>query len=382
MGIISTMTPEVMRDSRTEAICASSRMDPPRTWNPKLSTNRTLHQPLTSLYVHLALFLNVRVRSFLTHMVVPTVWSWYLCPLLLETDQGGDPSHWVFSKSDWERFTELCRQDHWWYPPWSRPAHLIRRAHLRCCKRQYPRATTVTKCPTLGLTKNAWKCWYLCQIINLLWVLSDEGTCVCFCWVPSHCGIEGNEIVDHLAKETIDHDIDPLTTIHYADLKPLVNWYTQQKVKIKWAVSMHGRDLFIVKPTRGAPKKFRHLTRAEDVVITWLRIGYTKATKSHILSRGPAIAYKHCGQTIERMLLECTALQQSYYTGDSLGTLFKMIPEACIIEFLREAGLFYLVWMVTYTVQVYLNQSPPRKGWVPSILALAWLTARSLGLTA
>ena len=63
----------------------------------------------------------------------------------------------------------------------------------------------------------------ICQIMNLLWALSDKGTCVRFCWMPSHCGIEGNEIVDQLAKETLDHDIDPLTTVHFADLKPLVN---------------------------------------------------------------------------------------------------------------------------------------------------------------
>ena len=43
----------------------------------------------------------------------------------------------------------------------------------------------------------------ICQIMNLLWALSDKGTCVRFCWVPSHCGIEGNEIVDQLVKETL-----------------------------------------------------------------------------------------------------------------------------------------------------------------------------------
>ena len=74
----------------------------------------------------------------------------------------------------------------------------------------------------------------ICQILNLLWALSDKGTCVRFCWVPSHCGIEGNEIVDQLAKETLDHDIDQLTTVHFADLKPLVNSYIQQEVQIKW----------------------------------------------------------------------------------------------------------------------------------------------------
>ena len=175
--------------------------------------------------------------------------------------------------------------------------------------------------------------------MNLLWALSDKGTCVRFCWVPSHCDIEGNEIVDQLAKETIDQDKDSLTTVHFADLKPLVD--IQQEVQTKWDASIHGRDLYLLKPILGPPKIFRHLTRAEEVVITRLRIGHTKATKSHILSRGQPTVCQHCGQTltIQHILLEWTMLQQSrneYYTVDSLRTLFETIPEACIIKFLRS----------------------------------------------
>ena len=187
----------------------------------------------------------------------------------------------------------------------------------------------------------------ICHIMNLLWALRDKATCVRFCWVPSHCGIEGNEIVDQLAKETLDNDIDPTTTVHYADLKPLVNSYIKPEVQTKWDISIYGRDLYLVKPTLGPPKKFQHLTRAEEVVITRLRIGHTKATKSHIVSRGLPRTCQHCGQTltIEHLLLECTVLQQShdkYYNVDSLGTLFETVPEACIVEFLRKAGLF--IW--------------------------------------
>ena len=40
----------------------------------------------------------------------------------------------------------------------------------------------------------------ICHIMNLLWAQSDKGTCVRCCWVPSHCGIEGSEVVDQLAK--------------------------------------------------------------------------------------------------------------------------------------------------------------------------------------
>ena len=190
---------------------------------------------------------------------------------------------------------------------------------------------------------------FICHIMNLLWSLSDKGTRVRFCWVPSHCGIDGNERVDQLAKDALDQDIDPLASVHYTDMKSLVNSYIQKLVQTKWDVAVHGRDLYLVKPTLGPPKKFQHLTRAEEVVITRLRIGHTKATKSHILSRGLPTGCHHCGQTltIDHMLLECALLQEcrdEYYTVDSLNALFETIPETCIVEFLREAGFFYLIW--------------------------------------
>ena len=84
--------------------------------------------------------------------------------------------------------------------------------------------------------------------------------------------------------------IDPLASVHYADLKPLVNSYIQQLVQTKWDVAVHSRDLYLVKPRLGQPKKFQRLTRAGEVVITRLRIGHIKATKSHILSRSTT----HC----------------------------------------------------------------------------------------
>ena len=187
---------------------------------------------------------------------------------------------------------------------------------------------------------------FICNIINLLWSLSDKGTRVRFCWVPSHCGIDGNERVDQLAKEA--QDIDPLASVHYTNMKPLVNSYIQKLVQTNWDVAIHSRDLYLVKPTLGSRKKFQHLTRAEEVVITRLRSGHAKATKSHILSRGPPTACHHCGQTltIDHMLLECAVVQEccdEYYTVDSLNALFDTIPGTCIVEFLREAGFFNLI---------------------------------------
>ena len=189
-----------------------------------------------------------------------------------------------------------------------------------------------------------------CHIMNLLWTLSYDGTCVCFCWVPSHCGIGGNEIVDQLAKETLDHAIDLLTSVHYAYLKPLVNIYIQKEVQIKWDISVNGRDLYLLKLTLGPHQKFQQLTGAEEVVITWLLIGHTKAMKSHILSRWPMTTCQHCG--LSWLLKTCLSVQcYSKVVMNTTQLVFEMTPEACIVEFLREAGFFYLIWMTKYPVQ-------------------------------
>ena len=155
---------------------------------------------------------------------------------------------------------------------------------------------------------------FICHIMSRLWSLSDKGTHVHFCWIPSHCGIEGNERVGQVAKETIDQDIDPLAIVHCTDLKPLVNSYIQPLVQTNSDVAVHSRDLYLVKPTLGPLKKFQHLTRAEEVVITWLRVNHTKAIKLHILSRGPPNVCHHCGQTltIDHPLAICSWSVQCY----------------------------------------------------------------------
>ena len=42
-------------------------------------------------------------------------------------------------------------------------------------------------------------------------------------------------------------------------------------------------------------------------------------------------------------LQEC---REEYYTVDSLNILFDTIPETCIVEFLQEAGFFYVIWCI------------------------------------
>ena len=119
-------------------------------------------------------------------------------------------------------------------------------------------------------------------------------------------------------------------------------------IQSKCDVAVRGRELYLLKPALGPPKKFQHLTRAEEVVITRLRIGHTKATKAHILSRGPPMTCHQSGQTltIDYMLLRCAELQESreeYCRADSLNTLFERVPVTFIVEFLQETGFLCLI---------------------------------------
>ena len=145
---------------------------------------------------------------------------------------------------------------------------------------------------------------FICHIMNLRWLISDKGTHVRFCWTPSHCGIEGNES-GPTKKRDPDHDIDS-PSVHYADLKPLLNSYIQKLIQIKWDVHVNGRDLSLETNTRTS-KEIPALDQS-----WWGCNHLTKTTKAHILSRGPT-TYHHCGQmlTIDHVLLKCAVLQEN-----------------------------------------------------------------------
>ena len=149
--------------------------------------------------------------------------------------------------------------------------------------------------------------------------------------------------VDQLTKEILDHDIDPLASVHCADLKPLINSFIQQ-IQTKWHVVVQGRDLYLLKPTLGPPTKFQHLTRAEKVVITRLRIGHTKATKAHILSREPPTT---CHLVVRHWPLTICSWGVQYYRKVVTNTsrdLHNAIPARSVIWYEQSKLYSSLNW--------------------------------------
>ena len=73
-----------------------------------------------------------------------------------------------------------------------------------------------------------------------------------------------------------------------------------------------------------------------------------------ILSRGLSTTFHHYEQSlaIDQMLLECAILQESrdeYYTVDAMKTLFGAIPGPCILQFLSETLILYMI--VIWTIK-------------------------------
>ena len=139
--------------------------------------------------------------------------------------------------------------------------------------------------------------------------------------------------------------------------------YIQKLVQTKWDVAVHVRDLYLVKPTQGPPTKFEHLTRAEEVVITRLRIGHTKATNPIYLvprtadwlsplwsntehwpyAPGVCIVTGMSWWTLHSRLIECSLRDNSWDLHSGIGLNIFIFPQlgisfTTIIPLLCERG--------------------------------------------
>ena len=146
--------------------------------------------------------------------------------------------------------------------------------------------------------------------LKLLWLVIGKGICFCFCWIPSQCGIEGNERVDQLAKETTDYNIEPLAMCLLCKFEAtgqlLYTWVGSNQVGCgcTWQ-----RSISIETSPRAAKE-------------------ISAPTKSHTQSRGSPATCHYCGQTltIDHTFLGSAVWQESrneYYTAGTWNTLFE-----------------------------------------------------------
>ena len=130
---------------------------------------------------------------------------------------------------------------------------------------------------------------------------------ICFCRVPSHVGIRGNEAADKTANEAQNLPGLHTTRIPHNDYKHPIRKYIFQKWQDRWNQS--NEKLRVVKPHVKPWVNIPGGNRKNEVKLTRLRIGHSRLTHDYYMSRGRPPECNHCGVplTVKHILIECQA---------------------------------------------------------------------------
>ena len=116
--------------------------------------------------------------------------------------------------------------------------------------------------------------------INIL-KLRKKGWKISFQWIPSHCGIEGNERADALAGEAHSLDNKDNYPVQLEELYLIIGKAYQAKWAAHWSANRRQNDL---RDSISPWLHTRHPCRAYDVILTRFRMNHTKLN-SHMAAK-------------------------------------------------------------------------------------------------
>ena len=166
---------------------------------------------------------------------------------------------------------------------------------------------------------------------------------IALCWIPSHIGIQGNEMVDKQAKTSLS--LEPTSfKIPFSNFKPSINKYILEEWQTSWNNSI-GNKLHDIKPTIGEYQSVVRNIRREEVVLARLRLGHTRVTHSYLLLGEELPQCVGCDApfTVRHFLLECgdfARVRNNCFHVDNMKELFQDIHIDSIMTFLRQINLF------------------------------------------
>ena len=107
-------------------------------------------------------------------------------------------------------------------------------------------------------------------------------------------------------------------------------------------------------------------------MINQLRIGHTKATKSHILSREPLISCHYCGQTltVDHISLECTVLQKR---RDKYSVVHNYLSRGLYSWIFVKSWILLLPDMESNVLCSFIAINPKRMQWLTWVSTHNWV---------
>ena len=166
---------------------------------------------------------------------------------------------------------------------------------------------------------------------------------IVLCWIPSHIGIQGNEMVDKRAKTSLSFE-PTYFKIPFSNFKPSINKYILDQWQTSWNNSI-GNKLFEIKPTIGEHQSVVRNIRKEEDVLDRLRLSHTRVTRSYLLlgEEQPQCVGCDAPFTVRHCLLECgdfAQVRNDCFHFDNVKQLFQDIHIDSIMTFLRQINLF------------------------------------------
>ncbi len=166
------------------------------------------------------------------------------------------------------------------------------------------------------------------EIHNALYRMHRRGLKVSFIWVPAHVGLEGNEVVDILAKQSLkSQTIDREIPLSRAEGKALIKKHVGKVWQEYWDIEDTGRHLYNIQTQVGLGRRMGR-SRREEAIITRLRIGHTGLNDTlHRIGRHTDGKCGHCGEkeSVRHVLLECGAYEEERRALAAAGKRAKMV---------------------------------------------------------
>ena len=165
---------------------------------------------------------------------------------------------------------------------------------------------------------------------------------VYFEWIPSHCGIPGNEIVDNLAKQgSLKERVDVVIPLSKDELFNHMKMIYKTIWQAQWEGSIKGRHLFDIQSKIDRTINLKGLSRKDEKIIHQFRLGQCKL--NHYLFTINQHENGLCSscsepETVEHYLLRCSKYNskrreiQTALKADSLSLKLILNPESDMFQ--------------------------------------------------